>query len=84
VDGRRELIRETVPYRSARSKDEDGAVIEVLLLQVTDFSISWRGQSARSWTQMWEAQRQLPTAFHADIRVLAAATSHVIIDLASH
>lgn len=60
AEGRRELVRETVPYRFARSGRINRGFVEVLLSDIRRFSLSWQRRDDRSWVETWETERQIP------------------------
>lgn len=73
VGGRRELIRETVPYRFAPSGDGDEVMVEILLPNVLELSLSWQGDDF-SWKPIWEADRRMPVGARLRLHVVPAAT----------
>lgn len=84
VQGRRKLVRETVPYRFADTKYEDEELVELLLPDIGDFTLLWRGQDEQSWRQSWKAERQFPIAFYVSLKFLSAGTAHTVMGLEPH
>lgn len=81
AEGRRELVRETVPYRFAHPKDEAEKLVEILLPDIGGFLLSWHREDDLSWKQTWEAERQLPTDIRLRLEVAPTATLEMSIAL---